>query len=275
MAGLKIEGDLDNISEIQLAYIRDVLEKRGIKDTKVLIEPVGIVGDNYVANVKRVIIQDKNGVTCKMVAKIAPNSEIVRVMANTLMLFKNEHIMYTQVLPMFDELQKAADIPQEQRLRYAACYGSFEEAPNEVILLEDLKEAKFEMMDRLSSLSSECVKSVLKNFALLHSLSFALKQKKPQLFNEYKNSLFDMWSSLASQEETKQYFRQLEASAIMVLESDIHKKALKGIVSESMDKFAKLAILDRDSKSAVIQQGDSWTNNIMFKFDVSTQRFDK
>lgn len=271
MAGLKVEGDVDNISEKQLGFIINVLEKRGFKDTKVLIEPIGKVGDNYVANVMRITVEDKTPGTFKMVAKIAPTQEEARLMTNTLMLFKNEHIIYTKVLPKFDELQMSADIPAEQRLRYATCYGSFEEAPNEVILLEDLKEAKFEMLDRLKPLSAECVKSVLKNFAQFHSLSLALKHKEPGLFNEYKNSLFDMWSAMAGQKEAMMYFEQLENSAIMIMESDIHKKALKGVISQSMSKSVKLAVVDRDSKSAIIQQGDSWTNNIMFKFNVSIQ----
>lgn len=271
MASLKIEGDLDGISEIQLSYIRNVLEKRGFINAKVVIEPVGKIGDNFVANVKRVIVEGKDAGTFKMVAKIAPQNERLRMVMNTLMLFKNEHIVYTKVLPKLDELQKAADIPEEERFRYAACYGSFEEAPNEVILLEDLKEAKFEMMNRLEPLSNECIKSVLKNFALLHSLSFAFKKKEPELFDEYKNTFFDMWSCLATQEMTLQHFGQMEQSVMMILESDIHKKIMKGIITESLKKFVKLAIVDRDARSGVIQQGDSWTNNIMFKFNVSLE----
>lgn len=274
MAGLKIEGNLDNVSEPQLGYIKAVIEKRGFKDAKVVFEPVGKAGDNYVANVKRIIVEDKNSVSLyggslKMIAKIAPTLEALRLLANTQLMFKNEHIMYTKVLPKFEQLQKARDVPKEERLRFAACYGSFEDAPNEVILLEDLKESGFEMLDRFKSLSNECVKSVLRNFAILHSLSYALKHKEPEVFEEFKNSFFDMWANIAGQNEIYQYFNQLESSTLMILESDIHKKTIKGVVSGSMNMQAKQSKINMVSKHSVIQQGDSWTNNIMFKFDVS------
>ncbi|KOB77010.1 Ecdysteroid 22-kinase [Operophtera brumata] len=190
MAGLKIEGNLDNISDKQLGYIKDVIEKRGFKDAKVVIEAVGQAGDNYVANVKRIIIQEKDGSTLKMIAKVAPNQEALREIANTKVLFRNEHLMYTKVLPKFEQVQRAADIPKEQRLRYAACYGSFEEAPHELV-----------------------------------------------------------------------------ANALSVLESDAHKKIVKDVITLTLTTFAKILRADRESKHLIIQQGDAWTNNIMFKFE--------
>ncbi|KOB77008.1 Ecdysteroid 22-kinase [Operophtera brumata] len=265
MAGLKIEGNLDNVSEPQLGYIKAVIEKRGFKDAKVVIEPVGKAGDNYVANVKRITVEGINGGSLKMIAKVAPNLEALRLVANTQLMFRNEHIMYTKVLPKFEQLQKAADVPTEERLRFAACYGSFEEAPNEVILLEDLKESGFEMLDRFKSLSNECVRSVLKNFAILHSLSYALKQKEPQVFEDFKNSFFDMWANVATQEETKQYFDQLESSALMILENDIHKKAIKGVVSGSMNMQAKQSKINSNSKHSA----DNKPQSIMIDYQIS------
>ncbi|MBN4724570.1 hypothetical protein H4F31_24640, partial [Escherichia coli] len=95
------------------------------------------------------------------------------------LMFRNEHVMYTAVLPKFTELQKDAGIPENEQLRYAKCYGSLSEPPNEVILLEDLKTVDFTMLDRFQPLSNNCVKSVLKNFAKLHSVSMALRYKEP------------------------------------------------------------------------------------------------
>ncbi|KOB77012.1 Uncharacterized protein OBRU01_04785 [Operophtera brumata] len=267
MAGLQIEGNLDNISDKQLGYIKDVIEKRGFKDAKVVIEPVGQAGDNYVANVKRIIIEEKDGSTLKMIAKVAPNQEVLREMANTKVCFRNEHLMYTKVLPKFEQVQRASDIPKEERLRYAACYGSFEEAPHEVILLEDLKVSGFQMLDRFQPLSDECVRSVLKNFARLHSFSYALKHKEPAVFDEFRDDLFDMWGSMNERDETKMFFEQLVANALLVLESDVHKKIVKDIITLTLTTYAKILRADRESKHLIIQQGDAWTNNIMFKFE--------
>ncbi|KOB69043.1 Ecdysteroid 22-kinase [Operophtera brumata] len=179
MAGLKIEGNLDNIGDKQLGYIKDVIEKHGFTDAKVVIEPVGQAGDNYMANVKRIIIQETDGSILRMIAKLAPNQEAHREMTHTKVLFRNEHLMYTKVLPKFEQVQRAADIPKEERLRFAACYGSFEEAPHEFL-----------------------------------------------------------------------------AGALSVLESDIHKKIVKDVITFTLPTFAKMLRADRESKHLIIQQGN-------------------
>ncbi|XP_037300954.1 uncharacterized protein LOC119191166, partial [Manduca sexta] len=182
--GLQFEGATDNISEPQLAYIRGVLEKRGYKDTKVTIQAVGKDGDNFVASVKRIVVRNENG-EFRMIAKIATQHELLRANMALENIFRNEHIMYTSVLPKFHELEEQADLPKKDRLRFPECYGSLTAAPHEVILLEDLQVPGFIMMDRFKTLSDECIRSVLRNFALLHSLSYALKNKELDVFNEY------------------------------------------------------------------------------------------
>lgn len=269
MAGLKIEGDLSQISEPQLKYIRSVIEQRGFTNNKVTIEAIGKAGDNYVANVKRIIIDDGKGETFNIVAKVAPVQEMLRAVGNTELLFRNEHIMYTKVLPKLTQLEIAAGIPSQERLRYAACYGSSPDIPNEVILLEDLGKSDFTMLDRFKSLGPDCVQSVLKSFAILHSLSYALKYKEPEVFDEFKNSLFDMWGNLANMPEAVQQFKMMEANVSNIVNNDVHKKAIKGALLGAIKDLAKIGKYDQNSKHAIIQQGDSWNNNIMFKFDVS------
>lgn len=269
MAGLEFEGDLSQINDIQLKYIKSVIEQKGYTNNKVIVEPVGIAGDNYIANVKRIIVEDGKGGSFRIVAKIAPTQEIMRKMGNIEFMFRNEHIMYTIVLPKLTQLEIAADIPPAERLRYAACYGSSNDLPNEVILLEDLKVSDFIMLNRLKSISPDCVKSVLRNFALLHSSSYALKYKEREVFDEYKDSLFDAWAFIDSQEEVKTYFRNVELNAYKLVDSDVRKKAVNGALIGSLREISKMSKYEHNSKHAIILQGDAWTNNIMFKFDVS------
>ncbi|XP_030030806.2 uncharacterized protein LOC115447738 [Manduca sexta] len=267
--GLEFEGATDNISERQLSFISEVLEKRGYKDTKVTIGAVGEAGDNFVAFVKRIIVRDDNG-EFRMIAKFAPQIEIHRMSTQSENLFKNEHIIYTVVLPKFQQLEEEANVPQENRLRFAECYGSLSEPPHEVILLEDLRVPDFIMLDRFKPLPEECIRSVLRNFATLHSLSFALKHKDLNTFNVLKNGFFDLWASMDGGAEAFAYFSQLENSAASIVEGEERKKLLKGCIINALAATAKMSKQDEDSKHSIIQQGDSWTNNIMFKFDRDT-----
>lgn len=51
-----------------------------------------------------------------MVAKIAPEDEVQRTAMNTEIMFSNEHVMYTAVLPKFTELEIAAGVPEKKKL---------------------------------------------------------------------------------------------------------------------------------------------------------------
>ncbi|KOB77009.1 Uncharacterized protein OBRU01_04786 [Operophtera brumata] len=207
-------GDLELIRERQLEFIGEVLEKKGFKGPEARIENVGVAGDNYIANVKRVVVTE-DGKTFKMIAKLAPENQMMRFMAQIETLFRNEHTIYTDLLPKFVQLQRSAGVPEEELYRFAECYGSLAEVPSEVILLEDLKESQYDILDRFKPLSTDNVKLVLKNFAIFHSLSYVLKHQEPETFAEIASKFGDMHS--------------------------------------------------------VIQQGDGWTNNIMFRCKADAQ----
>ncbi|XP_030030799.2 uncharacterized protein LOC115447730 [Manduca sexta] len=262
---LQFEGAVNNISEVQLAFIREVLEKRGYKDTKVTIEAVGKAGDNYVANVKRIIVKNENG-EFRIIAKVASQQEHLRITAGVQQSFRNEHIMYTLVLPKYQQFEEQAGLHNDDRLRFAECYGSFTEPPHEVILLEDLQVAGFSMLDRFTPLSDKCIRSMLRNLAILHSLSFALKYKEPETYNECKNNLIDTLVIDEKRPDIQYFWSYLENNAVNVVEGDVRKKHVNKCVSYNMEQSSKISKEIAGSKQSVIQQGDVWTNNILFKF---------
>lgn len=266
-------GDLDLIRERQLDFIGEVLDKKGFKGPDAKIENVGAAGDNYIANVKRVVVTE-NGKTFKMIAKLAPENEMMRFMAQIESLFRNEHTIYSELLPKFIQIQKSAGVPEEELFRFAECYGSLDEVPSEVILLEDLKEAQYDILDRFKPLSTDCVKLVLKNFAIFHSLSYALKHQEPEKFAEIKSKFSDLYSGpMSKMKEGRQYFEQLEVSTLSMITDDKYKKYIKESISNIFDIHAKTRKGDIGSRHSVIHQGDGWTNNIMFKCKVCYTKY--
>ncbi|KAH9632168.1 hypothetical protein HF086_011914 [Spodoptera exigua] len=225
------EGDFQDISEGQLQFIKNVIEEKGFKESKVVFAPAGVAGDNYVANVKRIKVQGENG-QLSIIAKIAPTNELVRKRVNATTMFGNEHLIYTEFLPKLLQLQKQVGTPDEDLVKFPKCYGTNVEAPNEVILLEDLRELGFSMQDRLKSLSDECVSSVLKKLAIYHSLSYVLKSKEPDTYNYFKDNLRDMWGAMADlPKEELAYFSQLEEFTMQMLDDPQYKKHIKNSIS--------------------------------------------
>lgn len=269
MAAYNFEGDLANISEHQLKSINDIILEHGFKDSKIFFETVGKAGDNYVASVRRITIEGANG-SIKIIAKIAPTLEIVRKSMNTHVLFKNEHLMYSEVLPKLTQYQKNANIPEEEQLKYAKWFGSCLEQPNEVILLEDLMVSDFTMLDRFTPLPNDCVKSMMKNFALLHSLSFVLKHKEPETYNKFKNSLINMWTLVVEANDAMGYFQLLEDDISAIVKDQKYKDFVRNKISDLPNLAVKSDKVDAENQYTVILQGDPWTNNILFKFQVRT-----
>ncbi|XP_022823369.1 uncharacterized protein LOC111354262 [Spodoptera litura] len=201
----------------------------------------------------------------KMIVKIAPTNEVVRKSMHIEAAFNREQIMYTEVLPKLVSLQKAAGVPEEEHLRYAKCYGSLDEAPHEVILLEDLSESDFVMLDKHTSLTDECVKSILKNFANLHSLSYALKAKEPDTYDQFKSTLRSLWPLIAETPEFALNIEHIEGAVLSVLDDEIYKSVVRNKMSDMFKSMVKVTKGDA-GKHGVIIQADAWTNNIMFKY---------
>ncbi|KAI5640280.1 ecdysteroid kinase domain-containing protein [Phthorimaea operculella] len=250
-------------SSIQWKLVTDVINEKGFGNGKVTVNAVGEAGDNFIAAVVRVTA-DKNGETFKMIAKVAPRNEQTRLASHTRVLFINEHVMYTEVFAKFTELEKAAGIPEDERFRYPVCYGTITEEFEELILLEDLIEAGFTMLDRFKSLSDNDIRLVLKNFARLHSLSYALKDREPETYASYKNKLID-YLTLAPKPEDLKYFELIELDLINTLKAQKYVKFIKGTISKILDLAKKEGNWDENSRYSVIHQGDGWTNNIMFR----------
>ncbi|XP_059046740.1 uncharacterized protein LOC131842222 [Achroia grisella] len=267
MARFSFEGEINSLTIRQQEFLCDVLEGRGYTDTKVIIETVGKAGDNYVANVKRITVKENDNDVFKIIAKIAPTKEELRAQIQAQVLFRNEGLMYCEVLPALLQLQKEEGVPEEDQLRYAQCYGVLLDEPDEIILLEDLLESNFTMLDRFTSLSNECIKLNLKNLALLHSLSLVFKKQEPNKFDEFKQKLVDCFVTMTEIPEFKFYIQSMENDAIQVLDDNKYKDAIRGTLTKAGELYKKIAKDEIRLKYSVIIQGDGWTNNIMFKLE--------
>ncbi|XP_013191383.2 uncharacterized protein LOC106135579 [Amyelois transitella] len=269
MAELVFDGEIDSLTPSQKDLICKVLDKRKLKAKKIHIKTLGQAGDNYIADVKNIIAELDNGESFKIVAKVAPTNEMAREALGTAMLFNNECVVYNDILPKFIDIQRAAGLSPQDFFKYPECYGTLKEPLNEILLLEDLTVSNYKMLDRFTPLTNESIRLVLKNLAILHSLSYVFKKNDPDTFDSYTNKFEDYYSVLSTKPDTLQYFASVEADAISILESEEYKKAIRGTLSELSKHSAKILKYERNSRYSVIIHGDAWTNNMMFRFEGS------
>lgn len=269
MVEFTFEGEVSALCEKQQEFVKNVIEELGIKKAKVEILAVGNPGDNYVANVKRIVVE-KDGIIFKMIAKIAPTQELPRLTMHTAICFANENFMYTEVLPKLTQLEKDANIAVEEKLKYAKFYGSYMVAPHEIILLEDLTVSDFTMLDRFTSLKDDSVRLILTNFAKLHAASYALKNLEPETFEIFSKKLINLWELIGEAPDIDKYMKDLSTDIINLMDEEKYCKIINQTMSYLMKEAAALAKTDKGKSYSVIQQGDPWTNNILFKLEVST-----
>ncbi|KAL1513013.1 hypothetical protein ABEB36_002500 [Hypothenemus hampei] len=165
------------------------------EDTTLLTAPGEHYGSVMLAlNVKiKRKISDKED-DLKLVAKLIPANDMLRIAFDIPVTFKKEVFAYKETIPALMELQKEYGITGKelQDNLFPKCYGarlSVDENKNivdedAVLLFENLKVQGFITEDRLKGFDVCAARVILKDLARFHAVPIALKLLKPQVFKE-------------------------------------------------------------------------------------------
>lgn len=267
------KGETEGITENQFEILSEVLKKQKCNKGTVLVGNVGKIGDNYGSHIKRFQATIQNGKEFKMIAKIAPKVMILRDEKNINDIFMNEILVIRELLPKFRELQKGVNVPEDDIFKYALCYGTCETAGSEMILLEDLDQSNYTMLDKAKPLNNEHVKIILKHLANFHALSYALRNKEPQTFNKFIGTLVNATVNPKSITETEKFFEKTLNDLLTIFDDDKYRKIITDVMQNLIKYWLKFMTIDSGSKYSVIHHGDMWTNNVMFQIQVSISTF--
>lgn len=183
--------ELVKVSELLSKYFKSNVEIQE-KNVKLLTSP----GEHYGSIILKVDMFVKiNGVlrNLNLVAKQIPVSELLQKAFDVLVTFKKENFAYTVTIPTLIEFQKEFNFPEEKLLTcFPECFGSRFNLHgnndvvdrNAVLLFENLKDQGYETMDRLVGFDSQGADVVLQDLARFHAVPIALKQLRPDVFEE-------------------------------------------------------------------------------------------
>lgn len=182
--------------------------------------------------------------------------------------FRNEIYFYETVWPTLHEFyhkktKKTLDfIPK--------CLGT-SKGKAQMIAMENLKALGFDTYDKTKSFTEDHLSLIFKTYGILHGISMSFKEYNGEEFFQLVNSIEPLWLDMCKEGGLLNVSfvsnaRELQTLFETVTEKHFIDKLIKFQTDGSND-ICKL--LGEESVSRVITHGDCWSNNLMFRYNVS------
>lgn len=249
-----------------------VFKKNGIENTEVTIEAACLKSESICSKIHR-LIASNNEKTFSIIAKMALVNEYLRIISCTPQLFYNECLIYQELLPKFDELQKQIDLRKEEWYGHALCYGSTEK-PTEAILLEDLKQSGYQSFNMTNILQrNEEILMTLKELAKFHAMSFVLRVRDEEFYNNFTNKIIDYWATKVNKTVLNNFLTTIINGTMNYFVSEEERKYLNDSLMLIPYMIESMHSDEIKSKHAVIVHGSMWRRKALFKYEVGELKF--
>jgi hypothetical protein len=236
-------------------------------------------GDGYVGIVYKIEVNVDGGITINLIAKGMPGNLARRKTLNCEKFFKNEILFYETIVPAFLQFEKEqlGGNFKCSLLAIPDCYFAISDGMNDFLVLEDLGDSCYSLVERSFGLNTEQTIEVLLLFARFHAFSLAMKHVEPQKFK----SLTDLTIETLFHRTDGLWTDRYLAMIVKYFKSAVKSELENTKYLEQFEKFTKPEIFfpkifytveTRDSKS-VINHGDIWVTNFMFK-DLAAKAID-
>ncbi|KAF2895980.1 hypothetical protein ILUMI_10195, partial [Ignelater luminosus] len=197
--------------------------------------------------------------------KTATTNGKLREFTITNTVFEREIRMYKIIFPALYNFEKGKGI-ENPFSSVPRCYYASERSVPEILILEDLIQSGYRSWNRALPISDKPVRIVVQEYARFHAVSFAVQDQNPLLFKELtKNfdNIFDIFMKY-----TGVFHAAIRKSKLALASLDPNSKAFtryKQFLCGVEDKYSNL--IATCDKYRVILHGDSWCNNMLFKYN--------
>ncbi|KAJ3658367.1 hypothetical protein Zmor_010109 [Zophobas morio] len=261
----------------------DMLPKNLLKERKLVAvrdSYFTAAGENYGSTVISIVITLQHEYSNKQeeiytVAKFPPPGEFWRRVTNNSHTFRNELAFYQTIFPTLQCFQKEQNSGKTLEFFPKFLGGRLSLNPlvkfpdeDAIILLENLKEKGFKIHDRYIGFDIYTSKLILKKLAQLHSVTLALKLKKPAEFEHKISPYLEEYEIFTNEDGV---FQILVNNLFMALAGDDfccpYLDRIRSTVNTCLGNFflPKNTLKFRQDTFATFIHSDLWTNNIMVK----------
>lgn len=182
--------------------------------------------------------------------------------------FDNEILFYDQIWPTI--FQRYHEKTGKSLKFVPQCMGT---AKNEVkrIAMKDLKTEHFQIFEKTKAFDENHLRLIFNTYGIFHGISMALNEENEHKWCIITKDIQNIWQKSLKSGEIMGKYLQLTVSQALKFFDPIKEKCIVDKLLEyeenGTDQLCRL--FNQDSVYRVITHGDCWSNNFMFKYDVS------
>lgn len=266
----ELSGSLLSASEIPTwmneDYFQNIIQEQSngktFKVKSIEVQKLGGKGESYVGIMYRVGVHLDSDVAKfrSFIVKTLPDEAIDTLGKNNYDVQGKEMQIYSQIEPQLRKILKSIDedadiFPASPKVDEAM----------EVIVMEDMVEKHFVVVDRFKGLNMEHVKVVLRKLARMHAASVVVYANDPAAFKNHDMGIFARKSDIFYQ-----LFTSLNDSFINEVATwegyEYYAEKLRKVGPNVLENILRSCDCDAGDLH-VLTHGDLWSNNMMFKYD--------
>lgn len=180
-------------------------------------------------------------------------------------IYFNEIYFYQNIIKDYQKFQTR--FPHSKLFnKIPKCLAVQTEEGKQKILMENLRTLGFKTLPRSGNFDDDHTKLIMEVYGQFHGLSAAFREHNPKKFilltSNVKSASAPIVKTLLSD--------QINNIMTMIMQT-MENEDIKAKLKIFTEKGGELAVdsLNYNGKNPVVHHGDCWSNNIMFKYDVS------
>ncbi|XP_063224966.1 uncharacterized protein LOC134532477 [Bacillus rossius redtenbacheri] len=235
-----------------------------IQVRRISVRPATSVGDNYCSDMFRVTVVygvssdlDSEARERSLIVKALPEAESINSFLKETDAFTTETDVLRRVIPEFRRLLGRA-VTLAPR-----CYW-FADKPHQKLVMEDLCESGFQMVQRTLGLDLDHCELAVTRLAMFHAASFALRRRDPPSLENFREM-----PHLKNPDGTKCFITFSFDSVVKKLQAwpgaERYSEKLQRLGETAFRRVVEVFRRDEDGFN-VLNHGDAWKNNMMFRY---------
>ncbi|KAF9822506.1 hypothetical protein SFRURICE_012602 [Spodoptera frugiperda] len=256
----KMDESVDTLPQNLQNHMENIAKNEGFITYKITSKNLSTKGGSYMGILYEVNIKGKTKDEDKetnIFIKNIVTDEQMKIYSVT-DVFAKEAFVYTELSKIFTELQKEANIPNEERFQMAK---SYEECNSKSIILENLGKRGFKVYDRMETIPLDYAEMCVQQLGKLHGLSMVFQEKRPDYFNKH---VATMKQPFIFEEDWYGFVENMYNYSVNCLDPDV-KERVGQKIKEKVNNYPKY--MNDTSGVCTFCHGDYKHNNIMVKED--------